>query len=242
MDQQARRLDYVIDQNDDLLDRMDDLHMHAEAISPIATSLTNRISTVSDEHLLLYADDDDESITQIVIHAVNTRTMKKRGYKSEDAIAYVTGGNMVNAQNELFKLVIDHGLNIGKINRRSKTFVINRSDVDRLQNLIESKLNKRINREQTAISETTQKIASTANKRTKPPKLYMGFDIGYCKSVCLKWNIDKALLTEIINGDWSTGDGKPIILHKTKGLVYESIRHGKTIYKPLPVDTFTEDE
>lgn len=163
IDQQAKPLEHIIDQNcDDLLDGINAIHSHVGKISPIATSLTNRVSTaLDDEYLLLYADDDNDSATQIKIHVTKNRTMKKRCYKMEDAIAHVICRNAVDVQNELFKMIVDHRLNIGTIDRRTKTFVIKRSDMERLRKLIESDLSGRFNCEPKIIKNSTNTTAHT---------------------------------------------------------------------------------
>lgn len=230
-----KRLDYTIDQNDDLLDRMDTVQTHVEAMSPIVTSLKNRISTISDEHLLVYATDDTGDTTRIKIHAVNTSTMNARGYKPEDAIAYIEGGNTVNVQNELYRLILDRGMNIGRINRKEKCFTIRRIDLNSLKQLIELELNSRINSETESLNKTAKTIESTAPKCVKKVKEYMGYPVNYCRSVCDKWSISKEILTEIINGEWCyNAETKTIILHKSKGLLYRTRVKGQTIYKPVP--------
>ena len=240
---QEKRLEYVIEQNDDLLDRADTIQTHVEAMSPIVTSLKNRVSTISDEHLLVYATDDTGDTTRIKIHAVNTSTMKARGYNPEDAIAYIEGGNTVNVQNELYRLILDRGMNIGRINRKEKCFTIRRIDLDSLKQLIERELNHRINSETESLNKTAKTIESTAPKRVKKVKEYMGYPVDYCRSVCDKWSISKDILTEIINGEWCYNvETKPIVLHKSKGLLYRTKVKGQTIYKPVPVTYFTEPD
>ena len=240
---QEKRLEYVIEQNDDLLDRADTIQTHVEAMSPIVTSLKNRVSTISDEHLLVYATDDTGDTTRIKIHAVNTSTMNARGYKPEDAIAYIEGGNTVNVQNELYRLIMDRGMNIGRINRKEKCFTIRRIDLNSLKLLIERELNSRINSETESLNKTAKTIESTAPKRVKKAKEYMGYPVNYCRSVCDKWSITKGILTEIINGEWCYNvDTKHIILHKSKGLLYRTRVKGQTIYKPVPVTYFTESD
>lgn len=236
-----KRLDYTIDQNDDLLDRMDTVQTHVEAMSPIVTSLKNRVSTISDEHLLVYTTDDTGDTTRIKIHAVNTSTMKARGYKPEDAIAYIEGGNTVNVQNELYRLILDRGMNIGRINRKEKCFTIRRIDLDSLKQLIERELNHRINSETESLNSTTKTIESTTPKRVKKVKEYMGYPLNYCRSVCEKWSISKDTLTEIINGEWVYNlRTKPIILHKSKELLYRTKVRGQVVYKPVPLTYWTE--
>ena len=240
---QEKRLEYVIEQNDDLLDRADTIQTHVEAMSPIVTSLKNRVSTISDEHLLVYATDDTGDTTRIKIHAVNTSMMKARGYKLEDAIAYIEGGNTVNVQNELYRLILDRGMNIGRINRKEKCFTIRRIDLDSLKQLIERELNHRINSETESLNKTARTIELTAPKRVKKVKEYMGYPVDYCRSVCDKWSISKDILTEIINGEWCYNvETKPIVLHKSKGLLYRTKVKGQTIYKPVPVTYFTEPD
>lgn len=247
---QDRKLDHLIDMNEDLQDTVDKtnanlniIQNHVEEISPVVIDLKNRVSTdIANEHLLVYLTQDSVECV-VKVYAVNDKTLKRRKLSISDAFAHITGGNSVNMQNELFELVVEKGLNIEPICRRTKTFLIDPERKNELKTTIETELGKRINDKPNHIEETVKMITeSTANKRTKVPKQYMGFDISYCKTVCLKWKISKALLTEIINGEWSTEDDKPIILHKTKGLMYEVRRKGKTIYKPLSVDTFTDDE
>ena len=243
LSRQEKRLEYVIEQNDDLLDRADTIQTHVEAMSPIVTSLKNRVSTISDEHLLVYATNDTEDTTRIKIHAVNTSTMKARGYKPEDAIAYIEGGNTVNVQNELYRLILDRGMNIGRINRKEKCFTIRRIDLDSLKQLIERELNHRINSETESLNSTTKTIESTAPKRVKKVKDYMGYPLNYCRSVCEKWSISKDTLTEIINGEWVYNlRTKPIILHKSKELLYRTKVRGQVVYKPVPVTYFTETD
>ena len=239
---QEKRLEYVIEQNDDLLDRADTIQTHVEAISPIVTSLKNRVSTISDEHLLVYATDDTGDTTRIKIHAVNTSTMNARGYRPEDAIAYIEGGNTVKVQNELYRLIMDRGMNIGRINRKEKCFTIRRIDLDSLKQLIERELNNRINSETESLNKTAKTIESTAPKRVKKVKEYMGYPFDYCQSVCGKWSITKEILTEIINGEWCYNvDTKPIILHKSKGLLYRTKVKGQPIYKPVPVAYWSDN-
>ena len=237
---QEKRLEYVIEQNDDLLDRADTIQTHVEAMSPIVTSLKNRVSTISDEHLLVYATDDTGDTTRIKIHAVNTSTMKARGYKLEDAIAYIAGGNTVNVQNELYRLILDRGMNIGRINRKEKCFTIRRIDLDSLKQLIEQELNSRINSETESLNKTAKTIESTAPKRVKKATEYMGYPLTYCRSVCDKWSISKEVLTEIINEEWCYNvETKPIILHKNKGILYKTRVKGKPVYKPVPTTYFS---
>ncbi len=239
---QEKRLEYVIEQNDDLLDRAETVQTHIEAMSPIVDSLTNRVSTISDEHLLVYATDDTGDTTRIKIHAVNTSTMNARGYKPEDAIAYIEGGNTVNVQNELYRLIMDRGMNIGRINRKEKCFTIRRIDLDSLKQLIKRELNSRINSETESLNETTKTIESTAPKRVKKQsKLYMGYPLSYCRSVCERWSISKEILTEIINGEWVYNlRTKPIILDESKGLLYRTKVRGKVVYKPVPLTYWTD--
>ena len=237
---QEKRLEYVIEQNDDLLDRADTVQTHVEAMSPIVTSLKNRISTISDEHLLVYTTDDTGDTTRIKIHAVNTSTMKARGYRPEDAIAYIAGGNTVNVQNELYRLIMDRGMNIGRINRKEKCFTIRRIDLDSLKQLIEQELNSRINSETESLNKTAKTIESTAPKRVKKVKEYMGYPVNYCQSICDKWSISKEVLTEIINEEWCYNiETKPIMLHKNKGILYKTRVKGRSVYKPVPTTYFS---
>ncbi len=236
-----KKLDYSIEQNDDLLDRMDTIHTHVESMSPIATSLKNRVSTISDEHLLVYADTDEEDVTRIKIHAVNTSTMRARGYKPEDAIAYIKGGNTVNVQNELYRLILERGMNLGNINRKEKSFTIRRIDLGSLQRLINNELNSRINTEKDTLSDATKTLTAAAPKRAKKQTTFMGFPVEYCKQICCKWNISKKVLTEIINDEWVyKTDYKTILLHKSKGILYRTRVNGKVIYRPVPTTYFLE--
>lgn len=250
---QDRKLDRLLDVNDELqctMDRtntqLDTIQTHIEAISPLVINLENRVSTdISNENLLIYVTDDgDECVVKV--YAVNDTTLKKRGLDTSEAFIHIRGGNSVNMQNELFELVSEKGLNSEPICRKTKTFLIDPSDVDNLKELIETELPLRINRKQKLLEETVNTITKTATnrngKRTRQQKQYMGFSVSYCKEICVKWNINKEQLTEIINGEWATADDYPIILDATKGLMYMIQRKGKTIHKPLPVDIFTDDE
>ena len=250
---QDRKLDRLLDVNDELqctMDRtntqLDTIQTHIEAMSPLVINLENRVSTdISNENLLIYVT-DDETECVVKVYAVNDMTLKKRGLDTSEAFIHIRGGNSVNMQNELFKLVSEKGLNSEPICRKTKTFLIDPPDVNNLKELIETELPLRINRKQKILEETVNTITKTATnhdgKRTKRQKQYMGFNISYCKETCVKWNINKEQLTEIINGEWMTADNYPIILDATKGLMYAVQRNHKTIYKPLPVDTFTDDD
>lgn len=244
-----RKLDHVIDQNDQLLDdnanmkdRLDCIHEHVKEYSPIVVALNNRVSTeTSNEHLLLYLIGDGYELT-VKVYAVNDKTLKKRGYDVNKAFAHIEGGNSVNMQNELFKLVEENNILIEPICRRTKTFVIRSTKLNTLKRIIEYDLSERINEKPNLIDDAIKNIDNKAEiKHTRKPRQYMGFDERYCKKVCLRWGIDKQTLTEIINGEWSTGNDEPIVLHTSKGLMFRVIRKGKTILKPLPEDTFKDD-
>ena len=246
---QDRKLDHVIEQNNQLLDdnsdmkdRLDCIHTHVKESSPIVVALNNRVSTeISNEHLLLYLIGDGYELT-VKVYAVNNKTLKKRGYDVSTAFAHIEGGNSVNMQNELFKLVEENNILIEPICKRTKTFVIRSTKLNTLKRIVEYDLPERINETPNSIDDTIKTIDNkTETKHTRKFKQYMGFDERYCKKVCLKWGISKQTLTEIINGDWSTGDNEPIVLHESKGLMSKVIRKGKTILKPLHEDTFKDD-
>lgn len=249
---QDRKLDRLLDVNDELqctMDRtntqLDTIQTHIEAISPLVINLENRVSTdISNENLLIYVTDDGVECV-VKVYAVNDTTLKKRGLDTSEAFIHIRGGNSVNMQNELFELISERGLNIEPICRKTKTFLIDSSDISKLKKLIETVLPLRINHKQKILEETVNTITKTTSnhnsKRTGQQKQYMGFDISYCKETCVKWNINKEQLTEIINGDWMTADDYPIVFDATKGLMYAIRRKDKTIYKPLPVDAFTDD-
>ncbi len=247
---QDRKLDHVIEQNNQLLDdnsdmkdRLDCIHTHIKESSPIVVALNNRVSTeMSNEHLLLYLTEDGYELT-VKVYAVNDKTLKKRGYDVNKAFAHIEGGNSVNMQNELFKLVEANNMLIEPICKRTKTFVMRSTKLNTLKRIIEYDLPERINETPNSIDDTIKSIDNrTETKRIDKRERYMGFDVRYCKKVCCRWGIDKARLTEIINGDWSTGDDERIILHESKGLLYEVKKKGKIILKPLPDDAFRDDD
>ena len=222
--------------------KLDTIKADMRSIAPVASGLTNRVSSpLSEEYLLINYTENDNGTVNVTYNAVNPTTIKSLKINVEDSWLHQRFANAVDAQNRLLELIEQDHLNIGRINRRAKSFIMNIVDLETLTNLVTDTLPTLLNKESVHIKNKANK-----NKETPPPspseKHYMGYPLDYCKRMCKRYSVTMETLTDIINKEYTYGPKKyPIRLHPTDGIVYGKSINGKRRWYILKDDTFMDD-
>lgn len=236
------KLDETHKQLTDANHKLDTIKADMKSIAPVASGLTNRISSpLSEEYLLINYTENDNGTVNVTYNAVNPTTIKRQGLNVDDSWLHQRFANSVDAQNRLLELIEQDRLNIGRIDRRAKSFVMNIVDMERLTTLVTVTLPDILNKESMHIKNKANKAKET---QPKPPAEaeYMGYPLKYCKSVCKRYSISMETLTDIINKEYRYGSKDyPMRLHPTEGIVYGKSVNGKTRWYKISVDTFTDD-
>ena len=222
--------------------KLDTIKADMRSIAPVASGLTNRVSSpLSEEYLLINYTENDNGTVNITYNAVNPTTIKRLKINVDDSWLHQRFANSVDAQNRLLELIEQEHLNIGRINRRAKSFVMNIVDLESLTKLVTDTLPTLLNKESAHIKNKANKDKETSPS-TPSEELYMGYSLSYCKRMCKRYSITKETLTDIINREYTYGPKEyPIRLHPTDGIVYGKSINGKRRWYILKDDTFNNN-
>ena len=222
--------------------KLDTIKADMRSIAPVASGLTNRVSSpLSEEYLLINYTKNDNGTVNVTYNAVNPTTIKRLKINVDDSWLHQRFANSVDAQNRLLELIEQEHLNIGRINRRAKSFVMNIVDLESLTKLVTDTLPTLLNKEAAHIKNKANKDKETA---PSPPsdEQYMGYSLSYCKRMCKRYSITMETLTDIINREYTYGPKEyPIRLHPTDGIVYGKSINGKRRWYILKDNTFNDD-
>ena len=242
LDETKQTLNETKQQLTDANHKLDTIKADMRSIAPVASGLTNRISSpLSEEYLLINYTENDNGTVNVTYNAVNPTTIKRLKLNVEDSWLHQRFANSVDAQNRLIEMIEQEHLNIGRINRRAKSLIMNIVDLENLTNLVTDTLPTLLNKESAHIKNKANK-----DKETPPSspseKQYMGYPLVYCKRMCKRYSITMEILTEIINKEYTYGLKKyPIRLHPTDGIVYGKSINGKRRWYILKDNTFHDD-
>lgn len=242
LDKANHKLDETKQQLTDANHKLDTIKADMRSIAPVASGLTNRVSSpLSEEYLLINYTDNDNGTVNVTYNAVNPTTIKRLKINVDDSWLHQRFANSVDAQNRLLELIEQEHLNIGRINRRAKSFVMNIVDLETLTKLVTDTLPTLLNKESAHIKNKANKDKENPSP-TPPVELYMGYPLSYCKRICKRYSITKETLTDIINKEYTYGPKEyPIRLHPTDGIVYGKSINGKRRWYILKDNMFSDD-
>ena len=242
LDEANHKLDKTKQQLTDANHKLDTIKADMRSIAPVASGLTNRVSSpLSEEYLLINYTENDNGTVDVAYNAVNPTTIKRLKINVDDSWLHQRFANSVDAQNRLLELIEQEHLNIGRINRRAKSFIMNIIDLETLTNLVTNTLPTLLNKESVHIKNKANKDKENSSP-SPPAELYMGYPLSYCKRICKRYSITKETLTEIINKEYTYGPKEyPIRLHPTDGIVYGKSINGKRRWYILKDNTFSDD-
>ena len=237
-----QKLDETKQQLTDANHKLDTIKADMKSIAPVASGLTNRVSSpLSEEYLLINYTENDNGTVNVTYNAVNPTTIKRLKINVDDSWLHQRFANSVDAQNRLLELIEQEHLNIGRINRRAKSLIMNIVDLEALTKLVTDTLPKLLNKESAHIKNKANKDKENSSP-TPPAELYMGYSSDYCKRICKRYSITKETLTDIISKEYTYGPKKyPIRLHPTDGIVYGKSINGKRRWYILKDDVFRDD-
>ena len=236
-----QKLDETKQQLTDANHKLDTIKADMRSIAPVASGLTNRVSSpLSEEYLLINYTENDNGTVNVAYNAVNPTTIKRIKINVDDSWLHQRFANSVDAQNRLLELIEQEHLNIGRINRRAKSFVMNIVDLESLMKLVTDTLPTLLNKEAAHIKNKANKDKEIIPSPSD--ELYMGYSLSYCKHICKRYSITMETLTDIINREYTYGPKEyPIRLHPTDGIVYGKSINGKRRWYVLKDDTFSDD-
>ena len=242
LDETKQQLTETHQKLDNANQKLDTIKADMRSIAPVASGLRNRVSSpLSEEYLLINYTENGDGTINVTYNAVNPTTIKKLKINIDDSWLHQRFANSVDAQNRLLELIEQDHLNIGRINRRAKSFNINIVDLDSLTKLVTDTLPMLLNKESVHIKNKANKDKETP---PSPPseKQHMGYPLSYCKRMCKRYSISMETITDIINKEYTYGSKKyPIRLHPTDGIVYGKSINGKRRWYILNDDSFKDD-
>ena len=200
----------------------------------IAVTCVYKSNAIAHAELLTVFIEEIDTNGVVLVRAFRADTLKKRDYTPGTIIANIYCANITDMREELFRLVEEKKLNIGRIDILHKCFFIHYNNITVLQKLIEVDLDHSMDTRNVAI-ETSFKITSIpSHNGSKQSKIYIGHDVEYCKETCHKWNINRKAIADINNNTHAYKNNRIVILHKTKEILCRYKFNGKEEYKPIP--------
>lgn len=235
LDETKQQLTETHQKLDDANHKLDTIKADMRSIAPVASGLTNRVSSPLSEEYLLIDYTENGSMIDVQYKAVNPNTIKRERLNVESFWIHQSFANSVDAQNRLLDILSEKRMLL-KLDRRTKTFVIRSYHLNKLRSIVENDLYESLNVESNEITDIVSEITDKANE--PPVEMFMGYPKDYCIKVCDRWHINSTILAKIIDKKGRYQRKYPIRLHHTDGLVYRQSVNGKTVYYKLPRDTF----